>query len=191
MNCDDIISVGIPRDCASINAPVGVEKDLTLVNYEDFDYAGTIASANREINDADGNIDGLTAIKLKVGAVQHTFEGTDYSVTPSTTGETKETGDTWYVHSIGCIVYSKKATARKTLKALGNSRVVGIVKDRSTGLYEIFGMEHGLKVGEITREYTGSENSNFYSVTLQTPDVAVVRESGLPELALSIVTAVA
>lgn|SRR5690554_6774401 len=186
MNCDDIIGAGIPKDCASINAPVGADKDLILVNYEDFDYAGTVDASNRETDDTNNNIDGLTAIKLKTGAKQYIFEGTDYSVIPSTTGEVKETGDMWYVHSIGFIVYSKRATDRKTLRALGNSRVIAITKDRSTGLYEIFGMEHGLKVGELSREYVGSENSNFYSVTIQTPDVAVVRESGLPELALSI-----
>ena len=35
--CDGIIASGITKDCATINAAVGVDKDLILVNYEDFD----------------------------------------------------------------------------------------------------------------------------------------------------------
>jgi hypothetical protein len=186
MNCNDVISAGIDRDCPSVNAPIGVDKDLTLVNYEDFDYAGTFDSANRESDDTDNNNGGLTAIKLKTGANQYIFEGTDYSVVPTVTGEVKENGDIWYIHSIAFVVYSKKASDRKVLEDLGNSRVIAITKDRSTGLYELFGAEHGLKVGSLERAYVGSQNSNFYSVTIQTPDIAVVRESNLGELAVSI-----
>ena len=62
--CDGLIAAGIARDCNTINAPVGVEKDLILVNYEDFDRLATLAV--RELTDANNNIGGLTAIELKV-----------------------------------------------------------------------------------------------------------------------------
>ena len=190
MACNDIISAGISLDCPSVNAPIGVEKDLILVNYDEFDRVGTFDSANREADDTNGNEGGLTAIKLKSEATQHTFEGTDYSVVPTVSGEVKENGDTWYIHSIAFVVYSKKAVDRKVLEDLGNSRVIAIAVDRSTGLYELFGAEHGLKLGSIEREYVGSQNSNFYSVTIQSPDIAVVRESTLGELATTIDTSV-
>jgi len=186
MSCNDVISGGILKDCTTIAAPVGVEKDLILVNYEDFDFAATFDAANREADDTNNNIGGLTAIKLKTGASQYTFEGTDYSVIPTVTGEVKDDGDSWFVHSIAFTVYSKKAADRKVLEDLAASKVIAIAVDRSTGLYELFGAEQGLKMGALERVYTGAQNSNFYSITIQTPDVAVVRESQIAELAVSV-----
>lgn len=186
MGCNSAISAGIARDCKSVAAAVGVDKDLILVNYDDFDFAGTFDAANREIDDTNNNEGGLAAIKLKSGAIQHTFEGTDYSVIPTVTGEVKEDGDMWFLHSIAFTAYSKAAKARKTIEDLAGSKVIAICKDRSTGLYELFGAEQGLKLTGLERTYTGGQNSNFYACTLATPDVAVVRETQVAELGLSI-----
>lgn len=190
MSCNKVIAAGIVRDCATINGAIGAEKDLILVNYADFDLEATLAEANREADDTNGNMSGLTAIKLKTGAVQYTFEGTDYSVKPSTPLEVKEDGDIWFVHSIAFTVYSKLAKDRKVLEDLGGSKVVAITVDRSTGLYELFGANQGLKISGLERAYVGAQNSNFYEVTIATPDIAVVREAKLPELANSIEVAV-
>jgi hypothetical protein len=190
MSCNKLIISGIARDCTTIDAAIGSEKDLILVNYADFDKVLTKNIANRELTDINGNEGGLIAIELKTGAVQYIFEGTDYSVIPTVTPEVKEDGDLRYVHSIAFMVYSKLAKDRKVLEDLGNSIVIAIAVDRSTGLYEIFGLDQGLKVSGIERTYVGTQNSNFYSVTLATPDIAVVRESTLGELATSINTAI-
>ena len=190
MSCATKILSGATKDCNSINAAVGVDKDLILVNYEDVDIVGTKDAANREADNLNGNEKGLTTIKLKSGTIQYIFEGTDYSVVPTVTPEVKEDGDTWYIHSIAFTVYSKLAKDRKTLEDLGGSRVVAIAKDRSTGLFEIFGLDQGLKVSGVERAYVGTQSSNFYGVTLATPDIAVIRESTLGELALSITTAI-
>ena len=189
-DCDGLISDGIERDCKTVNAAVGVDKDLILVNYEDFDKDATLLTANREADDSNGNIAGLTNIELKVGAVQHIFEGTDYSVIPNITSEVKEDGDSWFIHSLAFTVYSKLAKDRKTLEDLAESKVIAIAKDRSTGLYELFGIDQGLKLSGLERAYVGAQNSNFYTTTIATPDVAVVRESTIGELAVGINTAV-
>lgn len=186
--CDDLITSGITLSCESINAAVGVEKDLILVNFDDFDRAATVAT--RELDDTNNNIGGLTAIELKTGAVQYVFEGTDYSVIPNIATEVKENGDAWYVHTLAFTVYSKEAEDRKTLEDLGRSKVLAIVVDRSTGLYEVFGMDQGLKLTGLERTYVGTQTSNFYIVTLATPDIAVIRESTIGELAVGINTAV-
>ena len=187
-NCNSALVKGILKDCATINAAVGVDKDLILVNYEDFDKALTFAT--READDSNNNKGGLTNIELKQGAVQHIFEGTDYSVVPNVTAEVKEDGNAWFIHSIAFTVYSKKAEDRKTLEDLSNARVVAICKDRSTGLYELFGADQGLKLSGLERAYVGAQNSNFYTVTIATPDIAVIRESTIGELAVGIHTAV-
>ena len=146
--------------------------------------------ATREADDTNGNIGGLTNIELNVGAVQYIFEGTDYSVIPNVTAEVKENGDVWYIHSLAFTVFSKEAADRKTLETLGLSRVIAIAVDRSTGLYELFGIDQGLKLTGLERAYIGTQNSNFYTVTLATPDIAVMRESSIGELAVGINTAV-
>lgn len=190
-DCASKIVNGIVKDCKTINAPIGVEKDLILVNYDDFDRLATLADANRIDTPDAPNEGGLTAIKLKVGALQYIFEGTDYSVIPSVTAEVKELGDAWYIHSIVFTAYNKTALARKAIEDLGGSKVIAICIDRSTGLYELFGADQGLKISALERQYTGAQNSNFYTVTLTTPDIAVVRESTIGELAISVTTAVA
>lgn len=186
--CDGIIGAGIARDCVNVNAPIGVDKDLILVNYADFDRTATLAT--READATNNNQGGLSAIELKVGAVQYVFEGTDYSVIPNVTSEVKEDGDSMFLHSIAFTVYSKSAADRKVLEALAGSKVIAIAVDRSTGLYELFGADQGLKLSGLERAYTGSQNSNFYTVTIATPDIAVIRESSIAELAVAINTAV-
>tara|TARA_R110000851_G_scaffold162614_5_gene306460 strand:+ start:9157 stop:9732 length:576 start_codon:yes stop_codon:yes gene_type:complete len=189
-DCNDLLVGGIVKDCDAINAAVGVDKDLILVNYEDFDHTATALVANIEVDDANGNVDGLTNIELKLGAVQYTFEGTDYSVVPNVTSEVKEDGDSWFIHTVALTVYSKTSQARKVLENLAGARVVAIAIDRSTGLYELFGMDQGLKLSAIERAYVGAQNSNFYTVTVATPDIAVIREGNLAKLAVGINTAV-
>jgi len=186
MGCISTIIDGIEKDCSTINAAIGLDKDLILVNYDDFDKDATLATLNREIDDTNGNLEGLTDIILKTGAEQYVFEGTDYSVVPTVTPEIKEDGDIWYTHQILFTVYNKKAAARKTLEDLDDSRVIGIAKDRSTGLYELFGADQGLKISAIERAYTGAQNSNFYQVTLITPELGIAKESSLGELAVNI-----
>lgn len=178
------ITNGIALECEVFYEAIGADKDLILINYEDFDLEQTESILNRQSDDALGNNRGLTDIFLKEGAVQYVFEGTDYSVVPTVTPEVREDGNLWYSHSIAFTVYSKKSQDRETLTSLGGSTVIAVTKDRSTGLYELFGMYQGLKVNEISRTYTGSQNSNFYQVTISTPEINVVKEPSLSELSV-------
>jgi hypothetical protein len=180
----NIITNGIALECEVFNESIGAEKDLILVNYDDFDLVSTSSPYNRQVDDSLNNIRGLTDIFLKPGAVKHIFEGTDYSVIPTVTPEAREDGTMWYTHSISFTAYSKKSKDRETLISLGGAIVIAITKDRSTGLYELFGMYQGLMVNEISRTYTGSQNSNFYQVTISTPEIKVVKEPSLSELSI-------
>jgi hypothetical protein len=186
MSCITEIIDGIELDCLTMSAAIGSDKDLILVNYKDFDKVATLASGNREADDVDGNEGGLTAIILKTGAIQYVFKGTDYSVVPTITPEIKEDGDMWYAHQILFTVYSKLAKDRKVLEDLDGAKVIAIVKERSTGLYELFGMDQGLMVSGIERTYQGTQTSNFYQVTLLTPEIGIAKESTLGELAVGI-----
>lgn len=190
MDCVKLITSGITKNCADITGAIGVEKDLILVNHDEVDVLGTLNALNREADDTNGNEGGLTAIKLLTGATQYTFEGTDYSVVPSVAQEVREDGDSWFIHTVDFKAYSKVALTRKTIETLGRGKVLAIAVDRSTGLYEIFGLEQGLRMSGLDRAYTGSQDSNFYKVTLATPDIAVIRESSIGELAVNIEVAV-
>ena len=188
MACIYTLAAGVPLVCADMNAQVGVGKDLILVNYDDFDLATTLATV--ELTDANNNEEGLTNINLLSGAVQHVFEGTDYSVVPTVAPEVKEDGTVWYAHSLLFTAYSKTAKTRKIIESLGGARVVAIAVDRSTGLYELFGADQGLTLSGAERAYVGSQKSNFYDVTLSTPEIGVVKENSMGHLAVNIVTAI-
>ena len=187
MACIYTLAAGVPLVCADINAQVGVDKDLILVNYNDFDLATTLATI--EADNTNNNEEGLTNINLKVGATQHVFEGTDYSVVPTISPEVKEDGAVWFSHSILFTAYSKTAKTRKIIESLGGAKVIAIAVDRSTGLYELFGADQGLTMTGAERAYIGTQKSNFYDVTLTTPEIGVMKESSLGHLAVNIITA--
>ena len=187
MACIYTLAAGVPLVCADINAQVGVGKDLILVNYNDFDLATTLATV--EADNTNNNEEGLTNINLKVGATQHVFEGTDYSVVPTIAPEVKEDGAVWFSHSILFTAYSKTAKTRKIIESLGGAKVVAIAVDRSTGLYELFGADQGLTMTGAERAYIGSQKSNFYDVTLTTPEIGIMKESSIGHLAVNIITA--
>ena len=187
MACIYTLAAGVPLVCADINAQVGVGKDLILVNYNDFDLATTLATV--EADNTNNNEEGLTNINLKVGATQHVFEGTDYSVVPTVAPEVKEDGAIWFSHSILFTAYSKTSKTRKIIESLGGAKVVAIAVDRSTGLYELFGADQGLTMTGAERAYIGSQKSNFYDVTLSTPEIGIMKESSIGHLAVNIITA--
>jgi hypothetical protein len=187
MACIYTLAAGVPLVCADINAQVGVGKDLILVNYNDFDLATTLATI--EADNTNNNEEGLTNINLKVGATQHVFEGTDYSVVPTVAPEVKEDGAIWFSHSILFTAYSKTSKTRKIIESLGGAKVVAIAVDRSTGLYELFGADQGLTMTGAERAYIGSQKSNFYDVTLTTPEIGIMKESSIGHLAVNIITA--
>lgn len=181
-DCTQVITAGITLNCDDINAAVGVEKDLYLVNYEDFNKEQTLATGNIDDGSTSGNTDGYVDIFIAdptEGTGYFKFEGTDYSVQPTISSEVKEDGNTWYIHTLLFTVYNKESVARNVLEDLAWSKVVAIVVDRSTGWYELFGADQGLKVTTVDRAYVGTQTSNFYQVTLATPDIAVVREGNL------------
>lgn len=185
--CTYTLAAGVPLVCADLSAQIGVGKDLILVNYDKFNLAATLATI--EADNTNGNEEGLTNINLLAGAVQHVFEGTDYSVLPSVTPEIKEDGAVWFSHSILFTAYSKTAKTRKVIESLGGAKVVAIAIDRSTGLYELFGASQGLTMTGAERAYTGSQKSNFYDVTIATPEIGVVKEPTMGLLAVNLITA--
>lgn len=185
MSCIYTLAAGVPLVCADINAQVGVKKDLILVNYDKFDLATTLGTI--EADNTNNNEQGLTNINLLTGAVQHVFEGTDYSVVPTVTPEVKEDGTVWFSHSILFTAYSKTAKTRKVIESLGGAKVIAIAVDRSTGLYELFGADQGLTMSGAERAYTGSQKSNFYDVTLTTQEIGIMKESSMGLLAVNIV----
>ena len=185
--CITTLGGGVPLVCNDLIASIGVGKDLILVNYDDFNLALSLATV--EADNTNNNEEGLTAIQLKTSAIQHTFEGTDYSVVPTITPEKREDGKMAYTHSILFTAYSKTAKTRNIIESLGQAKVVAIAVDRSTGLFELFGATQGLKMSGAERSYIGSEKSNFYDVTLTTPELGIIKEDNMGHLAVSIVVA--
>jgi len=190
MACTNFILEGITRDCEADTSQIGVDKDLILVEYKYFDLESTKLLSNREADNSNNNYKGLSNIVLKDGAVLNVFEGMEYSVIPSIIPQAREDGSMRYQHSINFTVYSKSSKDRETLTNLSKVKVIAVAKDLSTGLYELFGMEQGLRLSGIERSYIGSINSNYYSVTIATPDYYVVKETNIGELSVHLDNAI-
>ena len=188
IDCTDLALADIDYVCADITAPVGSDRDLMITPYANFDRANTLTIANRETDDTNKNEDGLSdifVVAAVAGTDIFTFTGTDYSVVPTVTSEVKEDGNSWFIHSLLFTAYSKTAKTRKVIEALAGERVIAIAKERSTGLYEVFGTDQGLTLNALERAYVGAQNSNFYQVTIASPDIAVIRESTTGELSVN------
>ena len=184
MACTNFILEGITKDCEADISPIGVDKDLILIEYKYFDLESTRLLSNREVDNSNNNYKGLSNIVLKDGAVLNVFEGVEYSVIPSIIPQAREDGVIRYQHSINFTVYSKSSKDREILTNLSKLKVIAVAKDTSTGLFELFGMEQGLRLSGIERSYVGSINSNYYSVTIATPDYYVVKETNIGELSV-------
>jgi hypothetical protein len=184
MACTNFILEGITKDCEADISPIGVDKDLILIEYKYFDLESTRLLSNREGDNSNNNYKGLSNIVLKDGAVLNVFEGVEYSVIPSIIPQAREDGVIRYQHSINFTVYSKSSKDREILTNLSKLKVIAVAKDTSTGLFELFGMEQGLRLSGIERSYVGSINSNYYSVTIATPDYYVVKETNIGELSV-------
>jgi hypothetical protein len=177
-----LITSGIGIDCDfSVGKAVGVEKDLILGNYEDFKRELTL-SEERESDDTNNNKDGLRRVEFKDATVLHTFKGKQNSVVPGFSAQELEDGRIVYTHSLNFTVFNKTSEARHNLMNLSSARLVAITVDKSTGLFEIFGIDRGLKLNNISREYVGSQSSNYFQVSLTTPSQAVLKETRIPEL---------
>ncbi len=178
-NYNELITRGISLDCSSIYAPIGVEKDLIVANYSDLDKEATLNS--RETDESNENLGGLTKIVFKEGSKIYLIKGRENSIAPKVSSEEREDGKKKYTHSLSFTVFSKRAYDKKSLEKFADSRVVAITIDKSTGLYELFGIDRGLEISSISREYTGSQNSNFYSISMSTPSRAKLKENSLTE----------
>ena len=185
IDCTSLALADIDYVCADITAPVGSDRNLKITPYSNFNRIKTMATANRETDNTNNNEEGLTDIFVLDVAEIFTFTGTDYSVVPTVSSEVKEDGTSWFMHSLLFTAYSKTAKTRKIIEALGGERVIAIAIERSTGLFEIFGTDQGLTLNSLERAYVGAQTSNFYQVTIASPDIAVIRESSTGELAVN------
>lgn len=184
---NNLITSGILKNCDSIYDTIGVDKDLILVNYIDFNSEITLSEENKVLDPEGINYRGISKIILNENAKRYVFEGLNNSVIPSITSEEREDGKMMYSHEVSFIAYSKSSQDREIMESLSKSKVIAITKDLSTGLYELFGGKVGLSLKSISRQYTGSQNSNFYSITLGTSDIAVLKEDAMGKLSEKII----
>ena len=184
---NNLITSGILKNCDSIYDIIGVDKDLILVNYVDFNVDLTLSKVNKVLESEDINYKGISRIILNANAQTYFFNGSYNSVAPTITPELREDNKMRYSHEITFIAYSKTAEDRKMMESLSKSKVIAITKDLSTGLYELFGAKVGLTFKSISRQYSGAQNSNFYSITLGTADTAILKEDTMGELSEKII----
>jgi len=168
MSSHEILTGDILPQCEEEYSRIGVDKLLILYNWIDYDREKTIENG----------------VNINVTSLQNEIriDTKENSITPLVSGQKGIDDVTTYIHSLGFVVVTKTNTNRELLMQLSNGRFIAVVKDRSTGLYELFGRDFGLVCTSISRTSTGQSTSNGYSVSLAISPNCGGKEKSLPKL---------
>jgi hypothetical protein len=181
MACNDLILEGVTYNCSDIEGMIGVGKILSLINFSAFDRASTLAASNIVDVVSDPRYRNLINLYYRSGN-RHEFEVLEYKVNPSIKTKELLNGDLAYTHSLTVTIPSKRSRVREVIESLAKSKVLAVVEDLSTGYKEVYGIDRGLKAGSVSRQSTGSQDSNFFQLELSTPSKSNMFETRLPRL---------
>lgn len=157
------IADGADFNCAA--PPIaGVLADILLMNKND------ILSVTRG-----GTLD-VTALALKTGAkVAYKVQGviaSDGTPSAAPSAEYRVTGQVpGFGHTLAFGVLDKSAaTLEDFLAKVHLTEIVALVETKdSVEPFVVFGLDHGMKVSEGTRDYNNADNGGTWNITLTTP----------------------
>lgn len=161
MNNVGKLTQGAKYDCD--NPPQGgVEKDVIFINKDD------IAGVTRAIIDG---VPFVTDIVLKNGKVGYEFQGFGTSVVPNHTMRRSPSSVT-YDHIVQLQIFDVNQAQKNNLEKAVLGRQIAIVKnmsnDKDKNYFEIYGLDIGLQVSELTREPANSETGGSFTGTFRT-----------------------
>lgn len=159
-NCGKLTR-GARYDCDN-PAQGGVEKDVILVNKDD------ILGVTRTSIEG---VEFITDLVLKNNAIGYEFQGFGTSVVPSHTLRRSATSVT-YDHIVQLQVFEVNQWQKNNLEKAALGRQVAIVKNFSNDLdrnyFEIYGLDIGLQLNELTREPSNSETGGSFTGIFRT-----------------------
>jgi hypothetical protein len=166
------INIGVEYLCEELN-PIGLEQtEICLINRSDIDFATTVITT-----DAATNVHNVSLLNLVGGAVAYSFEGIPARQIMFA-GYTKNDGDfvDTVAHTVNVALYTQCEANLSTLNQfLLGANVVAIVEQKIKGAnndcaFQIYGLDAGLKAGELT--YNSNENSGIVLLPLTSRDPA-------------------
>lgn len=165
------ILTGISCDVEGI---IGVERDVIILRHSDFDKLETFKASNIDTN---GDLINVITRGANSGLI---IEGTETSVRPSVSSNLEDDSVLTYSLSLELTILNKKSKYRNVLMSMSNVELLVVLKDKSSGKFELFGVDCGMSVQSLSRE-VGIENR--FHITLSTPQYRGMSESILPPLA--------
>lgn len=154
----------------------GVRDRLILFNKADLDNGSyTRNVTNGQI------IEGIT-LPSSPQARGYVFEGQNNSIDASTS-LSKGRYSVGYLHRIVFRIFTNSPAVKEQLEAMAKGKVVAIIQNNFQGAsgqasFELFGMEAGLEVLELTADKSDADTQGAYVVTLSTNEQ--FREGHLP-----------
>jgi len=175
MSCNSLLDAGVQLDCDNMVQAPEIYDSVHLVPWGGLGYKKKETWA--QYNASSNVLNKIIVSNSNYISTNYFFDAVEHSVIPNVTSEQNDLGQTVYKHSITFTIFDKSASARKIIESLGNGLVIATVEDNVSGLKTAFGLEQGLALESVERQYIGSQASNFYKVTLSTPDIVALKES--------------
>lgn len=165
------IATGIGADCAN-KLFGGVNDRLILMNFNDID-GFTRNLTNTQI---------IEAIILASGKTGLVFQGKNNSTEPDS-ALVKQRFSNVYDHGINFKAFEVDADAKKELEAMADGLVVALVQNKFRGddgdaEFELYGIDTGLEVQELTRAQLDADTQGAYDIVLRTSEQS--KEAHLP-----------
>lgn len=170
-NCSAIVNGVVANQCCIPSVP-GVLGDVTLINWNDVDRAGSTISADGVIS----------VLLLKTGKKAYRFDMLDNS-TEGNISYNKGTYFGSWQHDVSLRFFVRSDEAKSFLNKMPCGRIVAIVHNRDGGLdknqwFEVYGWDSGLELNEVTGSTTMPDGV-VYDVTVGSGDTS--KEAAVPK----------
>ncbi len=160
------LNTGVLWDCANKDTGGIEQHEIILINRQDIDYSETIIERDR-----DQKIHRVSKLALVPNAKVYSFAGIQGKSILSA-GYQLQTSDfiDTVSHTVNVAIYSQCEESLVTLNQFVDGvEVVAIVENKSKGenntcSFQIYGLERGLKAGELT--YNSKENNGIVILPL-------------------------
>lgn len=152
MNCEKLISAGFSFDCAAeLNGGIN---EILLLNKAEIKTA--VKTGNQVVITMATGKKGYVVEVYKQGA-QSTVAIKENEVAPNRS-----------THVVNFTAYGRDAATEETIQQVLNGRFVAVIKSKTTGVYEVYGLDSGLVC--TGNDADSNANAGLTKLTLSTPD---------------------
>lgn len=152
---------------AACKLTAGYELKGALLKRSDIDFASTKLDENNDLLITELALKSTGPLGVVVNQLKQAFNGTTVAINE---GDYKNT----YTNTVTIQIFNQGPDVAKMVKALGNGEFVVLLKEKSTGLYRVFGYDAGLMCSGMDNDDWSDSNPGWTVTLTETTDVPVM-----------------